>query len=199
MNLENLKSNIGNIDLYLLDQILKGTYKTTDTILDAGCGKGRNLKWFYQNDFNIYGIDQDPDNIHYVKQKYPNSSGNFTTQTLDNLDYSNSYFNHIICNAVLHFAKDTTHFLTMFSELIRVLKPNGTLFIRVATIEGIQDKVTFISEGVYKLPDQTTRYLLTKDLLNQIQREFKVELIEPFKYVNVQNLRCMATLVLKKS
>ena len=198
MDLIKLQESIGGTDIYLLDQILKRRYSIEDCILDAGCGKGRNLKWFYKNNYAIYGVDQDKENIDYVKQKFNKKSQYFSVQNLEELNYEDVSFNHIICNAVLHFAKDTTHFLAMFSELVRVVKSNGTIFIRTATIEGIKDKTELISEGVYKLPDKTTRYLLTKALLNQIQQQFDVELIEPFKYVNVDDLRCMATLVFKK-
>jgi len=46
MNITTLKEAINGTDIYLLDQILKDRYETGDKILDAGCGKGRNLKWF---------------------------------------------------------------------------------------------------------------------------------------------------------
>ncbi len=199
MNLENLKANIGNIDIYLLDQILKGRYTEGDTILDAGCGKGRNLKWFSQNDFNFYGIDAIDKNINTAKEIYPKQQENFYVNQLDNLDFDDNKFNHIICIAVLHFAKNKTHFIKMLSELVRVLKPNGTIFIRMTTIDGIKDKVKLINNGVYHLPDGTNRFLLNQELLNRIQSEFNIQLIEPYKYVNVSNLRCMTTLLFQKS
>jgi len=198
MNLDNLKSSIGNIDIYLLDQILKGKYKSGDTILDAGCGKGRNLKWFYQNDFTIYGIDAVDKNINTVKEIYPKQQEHFSVQHLDQLNFDDNKFDHIICSAVLHFAKSESHFIKMVSELVRVLKPNGTIFIRMTTIDGIQDKVKLIDKGVYHLPDGTNRFLLTQELLHRIQSEFNIQLIEPYKFVNVSNLRCMTTLVFKK-
>jgi 2-polyprenyl-3-methyl-5-hydroxy-6-metoxy-1,4-benzoquinol methylase len=46
----NIKEIIGNTDLYLLDQKLKSRYKKKENILDVGCGKGRNINWFYHND-----------------------------------------------------------------------------------------------------------------------------------------------------
>ncbi len=198
MNLEDLKNTIGTIDIYLLDQILKGRYTENYRILDAGCGKGRNLKWFYHNNFSVYGIDMNTDNIDIVKEIYESQKEHFSVQSVDALTFEDKKFNHVICNAVLHFAQNELHFKKMFSELVRVLKPNGTLFIRTATIDSLTDKVEFINDGVYKLPDTTKRFLLTRKLLSSILTELNLELIEPYKYINVDNLRCMATIVLRK-
>ena len=63
MNIQSLKENIEGVDIYILDQILKGRYKQGDHILDAGCGNGRNLKWFYNAGFEIHGTDLDENKI----------------------------------------------------------------------------------------------------------------------------------------
>ena len=46
MKEETIQSLVGNTDIYLLDQIMKERYKRGESILDAGCGEGRNLHWF---------------------------------------------------------------------------------------------------------------------------------------------------------
>ena len=48
---------LGCTDIYPIDHIMKGRYAPGDKILDAGCGDGRNMHWFVQNNFEIYGID----------------------------------------------------------------------------------------------------------------------------------------------
>jgi SAM-dependent methyltransferase len=53
-----LLQSFGNIDIYLFDQLLKGTYEHCSKVLDAGCGGGRNLVYFLNNGFEVYGIDQ---------------------------------------------------------------------------------------------------------------------------------------------
>ncbi|WP_214229613.1 hypothetical protein [Pedobacter sp. B4-66] len=45
MRKQYIQDTFGNIDIYLLDQILKGTYDECHTILDAGCGTG-NIKQY---------------------------------------------------------------------------------------------------------------------------------------------------------
>ncbi len=198
MDLDTLKNEIEGIDIYLLDQILKGRYHSKDLILDVGCGDGRNLKWFYNNGFSIYGVDLNAKRLDKAKMQYSAQKEHFSIQNITALNFKKEKFDHIICNAILHFAKSKQDFLIMMTELVSVLKPHGTIFIRMATIESLKEKVVKVSEGVYNLPDKTTRFLLTKDLLQYIQTKFNLVLLDKFKYVNVDDLRCMATFILQK-
>src|ERR1700754_3444856 len=63
----NLQQDFGNIDIYLFDQLLKGTYDNCRKVLDAGCGGGRNLWYFLKNDYEVYGIDPNAEAIEAVK------------------------------------------------------------------------------------------------------------------------------------
>ena len=57
---------LGQTDIYLLDQIMKGRYSAADKILDAGCGTGRNMHWFLQNNFEVYAIDTNEEIINQL-------------------------------------------------------------------------------------------------------------------------------------
>ncbi|WP_332912670.1 hypothetical protein [Algoriphagus boritolerans] len=46
MEVTELNQLLGNVDIYLLDQILKGRFSKEMKILDAGCGEGRNAVYF---------------------------------------------------------------------------------------------------------------------------------------------------------
>ncbi|MCB0531053.1 MAG: class I SAM-dependent methyltransferase [Lewinellaceae bacterium] len=190
---------VGNTDIYLLDQILKGRYSTSDRILDAGAGGGRNLHWFVQNGNPVYGVDQNAEAVALLKQHYPSvPKGHFLEAGLENLPFDPDFFDHIICCAVLHFANDPEHFNAMFAELIRVLKPGGTVFIRVATDVGVAEKMQFLGQGRFHMPDGTDRFLLTRPMLDRCIKTHQLLLLEPFKAVNVDNQRCMAAIVLQK-
>ena len=189
-----LKNSLGKVDIYLLDQFMKNRYSETDLILDAGCGSGRNFKFMSSLGFNITGCDIKKDEITKLKQDYP--THNLDISNLDNLQYPTDYFNHIICNAVLHFAKNEIEFKQMMSELYRVLKPSGTLFIRMTSVFGIENLIT-PNNGQFNLPDGSNRFLLNTELINYLKLNF--DFIEPLKTVNVNNLRCMSTLVLRKT
>jgi len=197
---ESVFSQIGQTDIYLLDQIIKGRYNTTDKILDAGCGEGRNMHWFLQNGFEIYGTDINETAIAQLRSTNPNLPvERLQVAAVEKLPYTDNYFNHIISSAVLHFANSTQHFKAMLTEMARVLKTNGSLFIRMTSDIGIENNVKLISDGVYIIPDGSKRFLLTKTLLAECMQENNLSFLEPLKTVNVDDLRCMSTLVLQKN
>jgi len=89
--------------------------------------------------------------------------------------------------------------LQMFSQLNRVLKPGGSLFIRMASDIGIENKIVPLGNGRFSLPDGSDRFLLTKPLIEELLNSFPLTLAEPVKTTNVQDIRCMTTLVMVKS
>ena len=198
MNTKKLSDIIGNSDIYLFDQILKERYNQKDKILDAGVGSGRNLYWFCNNNYDIWGLDENPESIHFVNQIYPERANNFIVCEISSTPFQDNYFDHIICCAVLHFAKSVSHFKEMVAELVRILTLGGSLFIRMASNVGIESYITPIENGIYKLGDESERFLLTNELLLEIMNIHQLTFLEPLKSTNVNNLRCMSTLVLEK-
>lgn len=194
-----MQALLGSTDIYLLDQLMKGRYRATDKILDAGCGNGRNLHWFLQNNFNIYGVDISHENIDWLKQTNSGIASRFYLASVEQMPFGDGFFDHVISSAVLHFAQNTTHFLQMLAEMVRVLKPGGSLFIRMTSDIGIESKVVEIADGVYNLPDGSTRFLLTRQLLQRALQQLPLGFLEPLKTVNVTDIRCMSTLMLCKT
>ncbi|WP_299527557.1 bifunctional 2-polyprenyl-6-hydroxyphenol methylase/3-demethylubiquinol 3-O-methyltransferase UbiG [uncultured Lutibacter sp.] len=198
MNIKALKESIEGVDIYIIDQILKDRYPIGSKILDAGCGSSRNLKWFYNSGFQTYGIDINLEDIQYCKELYKLQNENFSVASVDQMSFESNTFNHVICNAVLHFAKDLSHFTQMLNELMRILKPQGSLFIRTASNFGIEDQVKVLENGIYKLPDGSTRFLLTTNILQDIINRECVLMIEDVKTTIVEKKRSMTTLVIEK-
>jgi len=198
-NGNHLNTLLGQTDIYLLDQILKGRYTEKDKILDAGCGPGRNMHWFLQNNFDIYGIDQNEESIRLLRINNPGiPESRFRVSSVEKMPLPDNHFDHVISSAVLHFATGTGHFRNMLQEMLRVLKPGGSLFIRMTSDIGIEHKVILISNGVYDIPDGSRRFLLTRKLLADCMQDFNFSFLEPLKTVNVDDIRCMSTLVLQK-
>ena len=199
-----LLKQLGNIDIYLFDQILKGRFTRNMTILDAGCGFGRNLIYFMNNGYRVFGVDCSSDSIEQL-QRLASIAGvespinHFRQEKIESMSFKDSFFDGVICNAVLHFAKDKVHFDAMLNEIWRVLKLNGILFIRLASSIGIEDLVEQLDGGLFRLPDGSNRFLIDEKMLVDHTRKLHATLLEPLKTVNVQNQRCMTTWVMSKS
>lgn len=193
----NALKHIKNIDIYFLDQLLKGRLNPENKILDAGCGSGRNIKLLINEGYAVFGIDEKKEVIEQLKACYPLLQQNFTNTSIENFD-SSQKFDFIICNAVLHFAKNHEQFDQLFKKLVSLLNHNGTLFIRMTTDIGIKDLLTESNNGVYNLPDNTVRYLITNEKITSLLLLHSLELIEPIKTVVVDGKRSMATLVFKR-
>ncbi len=197
--MDSIKQFLGSTDIYLLDQIMKGRYRRPDIILDAGAGGGRNLHWFVQQGFQVYGTDRNSEAVEGLKQNYPGLPYDcFQEAPVENLPFPDNFFNHVISSAVLHFAESERHFELMFGEMVRVLRPGGSLFIRMTTDVGLVDNLIPRGHGRFLLPDGTERFLLTRQGLDDLLIEYKLRLLEPFKTVLVEDMRSMAVVVLGK-
>ncbi|HCB47339.1 MAG TPA: SAM-dependent methyltransferase, partial [Algoriphagus sp.] len=153
MEINELNRLLGNVDIYLLDQILKGRFTKEMKILDAGCGEGRNTAYFVNQGYQIFGIDPDEFAIQYcrfqsksLKNEY--DAHRFQIGRLEEIPFHGEAFDVVICSAVLHFAKNVDNFRQMISEIYRVLKPGGIFWFRMCTgFGGILDSAKEIGNG----------------------------------------------------
>jgi tellurite methyltransferase len=201
--LNNLQQNFGNIDIYLFDQLLKGTYDNCKKVLDAGCGGGRNLVYFLNNNYDVYAIDPNPEAVATVRSLSKSITPalpetNFIVSAAENLPFEDQYFDLVICSAVLHFADSDAHFESMLNSIWRVLKSGGYFFARLASDIGIETTALPIGKGRYLLPDGSERFLVNEQMLHNYTASLNAQLHEPIKTTNVQNLRCMTTWCLQK-
>ena len=84
-------SKIENVDIYLLDQILKGRIHSGQRTLDAGCGNGRNLKFLINQKFNCVGIDPKSDCIEKLQSDFPLLAQNFIVTELVQFEDSKGF------------------------------------------------------------------------------------------------------------
>ncbi len=199
----NLREQFGDIDIYLFDQLLKGRITPGMSVLDAGCGGGRNLVYFLRQNFQVFAVDANPQAIEQVSLMASSlaphlSSNNFLAADVAGMPFPNGKFDLVISSAVLHFARDRQHFDRMLNEMWRVLKPGGMLFARLASSIGIEALVKPVGNGWYGLPDGSERFLVDEEVLTASAERLGAGRLEPFKTTNVENLRCMTTWVLEK-
>jgi SAM-dependent methyltransferase len=200
-----LNKELGNIDLYLLDAILKGYIARDGRVLDAGCGEGRNLHWLLKNGYSCFGVDANPLAIELLKQVARQlqpgiALEQFQDGLVEQLLFPAGAFKTVICSAVLHFAQTDEQFRRQWAELCRVLATGGFLFIRTATDWGMQNRELELDEHTeqHLLPDGSFRFLLSQELLAELMQKHSLSFKESPKTVLLPNQRSMGVLMLVK-
>ena len=200
---QDLQQQFGSIDIYLFDQLLKGRITSQMNVLDAGCGGGRNLIYFFRSRFNTSGVDQSAEAIAQIQslavQLAPHlPPDNFRVAAIEQMPFDHQSFDVVISSAVLHFARDEAHWSAMVQEMWRVLKPGGIFFARLASTIGMEGKIKQIEARRYHLPDGSDRFLVDEQMLLATTKTLGGEWLEPLKTVVVQNMRSMSNWVLRK-
>jgi tellurite methyltransferase len=197
----NLQEQFGQIDIYVFDQILRGNIAAGMTVLDAGCGYGRNLVYLLREGCEVYALDADADGVRHVRQLSESlQTGlpvqNFQVGQIERMPFAKDFADVVLCNSVLHFARDQGQFRAMLDELWRVVKPGGMLFCRLGSRIGMDFEL--IRENIYRIPDGSEWFLVDEKMLLDLTAELNAVLVDPLKTTIVQDYRCMTTWVLRK-
>ncbi len=197
----NLQEQFGQIDIYVFDQILRGNIEPGMRVLDAGCGYGRNLVHLLREGCEVFALDADPEGVAHVRQlsamlETGLPSSNFQVGAIEAMPFADGLADVVICNSVLHFARDMQHFRAMLSELWRVLRPGGLLFCRLGSRIGME--FVQVRPNIFLIGDSQEWFLVDEELLLALTDELNAVLVDPLKTTVVQDYRCMTTWVLRK-
>jgi len=159
-------------------------------ILDVGCGSGRHIVLLSKEGFDVYGMDNAESGLKRtrkwlkelgLKAKLKNASCYKTFLYKDNT------FDAIIFTQVIHHAK-LKEINFCISEIKRVLKPNGLVFITVTKnkMKGRASKVKIIEPRTYVMLDGPEKgvphYIYTKTLFKKYFKNFNIFSIYTDKY-----------------
>lgn len=199
----NLQEWFGGIDIYLFDQLLKGRIVRGMSILDAGCGSGRNIVYLLKSGFEVFGVDESSSALAQTRGLTTNlaahlPAGNFRVESVEKMSFDDASFDVVLSSAVLHFARDEDQWQQMLTEMWRVLKPGGIFFARLASSIGIEDKIELVQSRRYLLRDGSERFLVDEEMLFRVTDGLDGEFLEPIKTTVVQDLRAMTTWCLRK-
>ena len=199
-----LVEQFGAIDIYLFDQLLRGRIGRGMRVVDAGCGSGRNLVYFFREGYEVFGADSDPQAVESTRRLAASlaqgrPADNFRVEAVEEMSFPSGFADVVLSSAVLHFARGDEQFLAMLNGTWRVLKPGGMLFCRLASSIGMEQQVRRIGGRRFLLPDGSERYLVDAELLDKLTGELGARLMDPLKTTVVQNQRCMTTWVVRKS
>lgn len=199
-----LVAEFGQIDIYLFDQLLRRRIAPGMTVLDAGCGAGRNLVYLLRAGFDVLAADGDPAAIDGVRRLAARLAPglppeNFRAEPIESMSFTDASADVVLSSAVLHFARDEAHFNAMLEGSWRVLRPGGLFFCRLASSIGMEDRVQPVAGRRHRLPDGSDRYLVDEPFLMEKTWALGGELLDPLKTTVVQNQRCMTTWVVRKT
>jgi len=198
----NVQEQFGQIDIYVFDQILRGNIAAGMRVLDAGCGYGRNLVHLLREGCEVFALDANAEGVEHVRQlagilapALPAES--FRVGAIEAMPFADGFADVVICNSVLHFARDEKHFLAMVEELWRCLRPGGMLFCRLGSRIGMEFEQ--VRRHIYRIGDGAEWFLVDEAVLLQMTRQMRGILVDPLKTTIVQDYRCMTTWVLRKA
>lgn len=203
MEINELNRLLGNIDIYLLDQVLKGRFTKEMKLLDAGCGEGRNAVYFINQGYQIFGIDPDELSIQYCRFRAQSlqpgfDSLRFQVGRLEEIPFHAQAFDAVICSAVLHFADNVDNFWQMIAEILRVLKSGGIFWFRMTTgYGGIREQSLALEKGKFLLTDGSERFLLLEEHVDKLGK-LGLRFLESPKSVLVHGQRAMGVFVMEK-
>jgi tellurite methyltransferase len=183
MSPEEVNRAFGNIDLFLLDQLLKGNFNNRRILLDAGCGEGRNIKYFISRGLEVYGIDTSPAAIRMAGMVF-RQGATFKKAAIEDQPFAEDYFEAILCINVLHHCRNEEQFIKMWRALVNMLKPGGILFIR-----------TLIKTGG---PVEKNLFLLSEELLEKLIAKHQLRWIGPLKKEVMSDGKALGVVVLTK-
>lgn len=106
-------------------------------ILDAGCGPGRDAKWFTDKGFDVVGIDLAEKMIEFARKIAPKAT--FKIMDFRKLDFPDKSFDAIwFSSSLLSIKKNDAP--GALREMYRTLKKGGVMFLnsKVGEGEGLQ-------------------------------------------------------------
>jgi len=203
-NPHGLHKLFGRIDIYIFDQLLRGNIAAGMRVLEVGCGGGRNLQYLMQADFEVMGLDKNPEAIQAVRRLAREfapqlETDAFRVEAVEESTFSDGCAEVVLCNAVLHFARDHAQWNAEVEGAWRLLAPGGLFFARLASSIGIENGVSPCGGGRFIRPDGAELYLVDVDQLLTTTARLGGELVDPIKTTNVQGLRSMTTWVVRKN
>lgn len=193
----------GGIDIYLFDQLLRGRIQPGMSVLEAGCGGGRNLVYFLREGYEVSAIDPDPEALASVRALARRLApglpdANFRVEPVERSSFPDEAADVVVSSAVLHFARDEAHFRAMLDGSWRLVRRGGLFFCRLASSIGMEGRFTALGNGRFRLLDGSQRFLVDEAGLASLTAALGGSLLDPLKTTVVQNARCMTTWVLKK-
>lgn len=144
--------------------------KKLKTLLDLGCGDGRDSIYFSNKGLSVTAVDFSESGI--TKLKTQSQKIKCVAKDIRNINFPNNSFDVIYAHLSLHYFDDETT-SKVFNNLFRILKKGGLIFIKCKSVDdALFGKGEKVGENMYKKGH--TRHFFTKDYMTEKLKSFKI-------------------------
>jgi len=115
------------------------------SVLDLGCGAGRDCQYFCEQGFSVWGVDFSPGMIAIAKKTAPKAR--FRLEDFNKINFKNNYFDGIWSFfSILHLRRE--EILPLFLRLNSFLRAKGTFFVFTKEGKGERIEAEHLNESL---------------------------------------------------
>lgn len=103
-------------------------------VLEVGCGTGRFFSDLIERGMKVTGVEPSEDMLNVVREKYSGVELDLVQGAGQSLPFGDDHFDFVYSIRVLNQMGDKLSALQMLSEIMRVVKPGGTVLIEFANL-----------------------------------------------------------------
>lgn len=107
--------------------ILADIINSDSTVLEFGCGTGKNTEWFIKNSKEVTAVDFSQEMLNKAVEKLSNDNLIFQQADITQpWPFENHVYDLVSCNLILEHVQNLN---PVFKEAARTLKPSGYFFV----------------------------------------------------------------------
>ena len=158
--------------------------KPCKTVLDLGCGDGRDTIFFAKQGYDVTALDVSPIALEILRKKIQEEeikNIKIIEQSLQSLQFLQNSFDAIYAHLSLHYFPDKET-REIFKKLHETLKESGFLFIKCKSTEDEEfGKGKMLEKNVYVHEGNYIRHFFDEEYMREKLKKFKLIKIEKTK------------------